>query len=171
MTNFDPFSHMKNFQNSIPDFEHPNFDHFNNIKEMMKQYRQVLNDDFWREMSNSQSNMVNQKKSLKHIPIEIWETEKIYHVLAFIPSIKNQKQVEITLTGDHVLVLSVKNPSRKNYTHGTLVYSELENQYMHRNIKLPLPVITDSYTMSYENGILKIILKKNTINLDDVFFE
>jgi HSP20 family molecular chaperone IbpA len=171
MTNFDPYSHFKNIQNSIPDFEHPNFDHFNNIKEMMKQYKQVLNDDFWKEMSNPHSNMAKQKKGLKHIPIEIWETDKIYQVLAFIPGIKNQKQVEINFTGDNVLVLSVKKPSRNSYTYGTLVYSELENQNMHRNIKLPIPVITDSYTMSYENGILKVILKKNTINLDDVFFE
>lgn len=171
MTNFDPYSHFKNAQNSIPNFEHPNFDHFNHIKEMMKQYKQVLNDDFWKEMSNPHFNMTNQKNSLKHIPIEVWETDKVYQLLAFIPGIKNQKQVGIKFIGDNVLVLNVKKPLRNSYTYGTLVYSELENPNMQRNIKLPISVITDSYTMSYENGILKLILKKNTIDLDDVFFE
>jgi HSP20 family protein len=91
-------------------------------------------------------------------PVDIWET-KDNLVLAFeIPGMR-EKDLSVTMTGDH---LTVKGERRFDRDVKEESYHRLERVYgrFERTIQLPLEVQADKIRAAYRDGVLEVTLPK-----------
>jgi HSP20 family molecular chaperone IbpA len=158
--NDHPFSH---YQGHYPK------DYLKQIKGMMNQYNQYMDDDFWQTINRLQSISKLKEQSMNHIPIEIWETDELYHLLAYLPGLKKKEDIRLLFEDNETLFLRAKIPSLQPAAKSTKLHSEFPDQLLKRKVSFPESVSTKSYSISYNEGIVSVTLKKEQENLDIPF--
>ena len=92
--------------------------------------------------------------------IEVHETEQAYAVSAELPGI-DPKDVQLDLR-DNTLTLRGEKRSERKEEDGGRRYSERSFGRFERTIPLAADVDADHIEASFENGVLKVTLPKNT---------
>lgn len=152
----NPFDFFNNNQ-SFPFKMHPQFspEYLQDIRQMVKQYQAMFNEDFWKNISN-----LNQNGEIQRLPIEIWENDDFIFLMVIAPGLNDLDETDVYFQSDQLLTLFIKSHTVKPETATVLLKSELPKGNYEREIYLPKPVKTMDYSVSQENGILTYIFKK-----------
>jgi HSP20 family molecular chaperone IbpA len=165
----DPFTPYNNNHPFFHQQGHYPKDYLKQIKGMMDQYNQYMNDDFWQTINSLQSISKSKEERMNHIAIEIWETDELYHLLAYLPGLKKKEDLRLFFEDSETLFIRAKVPSLQPTGRSTKIHSEFPNQVLKRKVSFPESVSTKSYSISYNEGIVSITLKKKQENLDIPF--
>lgn len=122
--------------------------HLQEIKNMMKEYRTVIDEEFWGGV-----NGLRKQKPIG-LPVELWESKKHVYLLILAPGLKSIKQAKIEFKSSKLLEFKVESHSIKPEKDLLLVYSELPVDKYEREIQLSSPIIIGKYSSSFENGII-----------------
>jgi HSP20 family molecular chaperone IbpA len=125
------------------------------VKQMVKEYQSVLNDEFWDGLKG-----INSKKKVTILPIEIWEDETNIYLFVVAPGLDSLKNAKIEFEAKNLLRLKVKGHSLKPTSgHAKFSFSEMPVNEYERDIDLPVKVDAD-YSASYEEGVLSYTFQK-----------
>jgi HSP20 family molecular chaperone IbpA len=148
----------------------PNFN-FGQLNTMMDRLNMFLNNDLMRQMYNMQANTPNfsntqhanpeQKvQQNRNVPIQIWENNQQIYVLASLPGLKNSEDVKVTFLDDKRIRLRAKANTNRPERNSRMVQSEFPKSVIERDIELPQPVSTTSYSANYQDGLYTLTLHK-----------
>ncbi|MBB6454012.1 HSP20 family molecular chaperone IbpA [Salirhabdus euzebyi] len=151
--------------NAIPETQF-NPEHIHDLKQMIKQYHSVLNDDFWGDIHGLRT---SKRKGIEIIPIEIWEDEENLYLIIVAPGLQNKSHAKIYFHNDQALTLKIKTHSLKPVQSTQLITSDLPQNYYEREIFLKKSVLTSSYSSSYEKGVLTYTFNKVNDELEIPF--
>jgi HSP20 family molecular chaperone IbpA len=152
-----PFSHGDPFQQNNHQFPK---DYFKQIKGMMSDFQHTFDQEFWRNIQGLHSTTHKKRTQLNFIPIEVWETEEEYYILANTPGIKKEQNILLEFESNQSLTIKIKVPLFRPSYGSKKLHSEFSSTPIERKIDLPQPVSIKSYTLSCKDGICYIILKK-----------
>ncbi|MBM7603017.1 HSP20 family molecular chaperone IbpA [Metabacillus crassostreae] len=160
------FFHKKNgfpFQDALSQ-PHVNPESLQGIKDMVKQYQTILNDDFWGEVNGLRK---HKTKNEPVLPIEIWENDENIYLLVVSPGLPDLQHAQIFFENDYECKLKIKTNSLMPKNDVTLLSTELPQQFYEREISIGKAVDTSDYSSSYEDGLLtyKFQKAKNTIDI------
>lgn len=130
-------------------------EYFQNIRQMVKHYQSILNEDFWKNVST-----MGQHQDRTNLPIEIWENDDFIFLTVITPGLKNLDRVEERFLNDQLITLKLYLPAVKPDSANVLIKSELPKGEYERDIFLPKAVETMDYSVSLESGILTYVFKK-----------
>jgi HSP20 family molecular chaperone IbpA len=164
----DPFTPINNHPFSHHQEHYPK-DYLKQIKGMMDKYNQYMDGHFWQTINNLQSVSKLKEESMNHIPIEIWETDEQYYLLAYLPGLKKKEDIRLLFEDNETLLLRAKISSLQPAVRSTKLHSEFPNQVLKRKVTFPESVSTKSYSISYNEGIVSVTLQKKEENLDIPF--
>jgi HSP20 family molecular chaperone IbpA len=151
----DPFS-------SFPMDSHFTQQYLTDMKGMMKQLNQSLNEGFWENLRNitapaAHLNSTNQPP----FPIEIWETDDQYYLLAGIPGLKSVRDIRVSFIDSKTVLIRAKPPMLVPAQHAVNLHSDFQKTApFERKINLPGPVRKKSYTSSYNQGVFTMQFSK-----------
>jgi HSP20 family molecular chaperone IbpA len=157
-------------------------DQFQHLNAMMQRLNGFLNNDLLRHMYNLNNpnpapqpppNAAHMSQQIRRgtIPVQLWETDKQIYLIASLPGIKNSQDIKVTLKDELTVKIRAKMPSFQPEQSSRIIESEFPKSNMEREIKLPSPVSTKSYSSQYEDGVLTLILTKLDDELDIAIFE
>lgn len=121
---------------------------FREMAEMQNAMNRLF-DDTWRTMWPS-------VESSFSLPIDVFESDQSYTVIANIPGVK-QENIHITLN-QNVLTLGVDVPQFTPQEGQRFLLNERVHGKFTRNVTLPRPVNADQVEAFYENGVLTLTL-------------
>ncbi|MBM7663475.1 HSP20 family molecular chaperone IbpA [Bacillus mesophilus] len=145
------FKGKEGFPFSAMSKSHFNPEELYEIKNMVKQYHSILNEDFWADIHGVKA---KKKKRDPIIPIEIWENDKYVYLSIIYPGLPDIKYARIHFQNDQIVKVKIKNHSLKPEGAVTLLSSDLPQNTYEREIFLGKSVITSDYSSSYEDGVL-----------------
>ncbi|TXC85982.1 hypothetical protein FS935_18175 [Metabacillus litoralis] len=143
---------------------HVNPESLQGIKNMVKQYQTILNDDFWGEINGLRKHKIKKEPVL---PIELWENVEHIYLLIVCPGLPDLQHAHILFQNDQECTLKIKTNSLMPANDVALLSTELPQQYVEREISIGKSVNTSDYSSSYEDGLLtyKFQKAKNTIDI------
>ncbi|MFZ3579866.1 Hsp20/alpha crystallin family protein [Virgibacillus sp. DJP39] len=133
-------------------------DYLEQVKDAMEQYNSVFNQEFWNNINGIGANKRHNKR--QHFPIEIWESDKELFVLAYIPGIKETRQVKAAFLSEEKMKIKAKLESEQPLTAIRKLDTELSKVLVERDIILPYPVKSDNYTVHVDQGVTTLIFEK-----------
>ena len=95
---------------------------------------------------------------LRHVPIEVIETETQLRVRAEVPGFKAE-EIKVSVEPNQ-LIISGECVAKVEETAGANVYSERRSNRFCRTIELPADVVPGSANASLNNGVLELTLVK-----------
>lgn len=105
-----------------------------------------------------------EREILRFVPMEITESNGTVKVKAHIPEFKPE-EVEISVKDD-VLMISGNAEERKEKKDENVVYSDFKSNRFFRQMKLPMPVLTEKATAELKDGLLNISLPKAEVSTE-----
>ena len=91
------------------------------------------------------------------VPIDVFETEKGYHVRALLPGIKPE-DIELTVQQNTLSMKGVFHPWVNEGQQKTWLMQEIGSGTFERTLTFPKPIDTEKLETSYENGVLSILI-------------
>lgn len=154
---FDFFRQQHRPSGDFGDFFQNQFtpEHLHHIKQMMKQYHSLLNEDFWKNIYG-----LSKQHTLQVLPIEIWESKESLFLSIIVPGLANMNEATLDFHSEQEVTITVKANSIKPVNAEQLLKSELPQQTYQREILLPKRVDPFDYTSSYERGVITYVLIK-----------
>lgn len=155
----DPFKGKNPFENMGNMNQNPfSSDYLDQVKEMMDQYNSVLNEDFWTNM-NGMGNPKKRKK-MSGFPVEMWESDDQLFVLAYIPGVRETRQVKTSFISEKKINIKSKLLSEQPPTAKRQLATEMSDSFTERDVILPYEVESDNYSINVEKGITTLIFSK-----------
>lgn len=130
-------------------------EHLHHIKQMVKQYNSLLNEDFWQNIYG-----LSKQHTLQVLPIEIWESNDSLFLSIVAPGLSDMNEAALEFHSDQEVTLTVKANSLKPVNADQLLKSELPQQTYKREIFLPKRVDPFDYSSSYERGVITYVFIK-----------
>ncbi|QDP39773.1 hypothetical protein [Radiobacillus deserti] len=156
----DPFNFQKMFRNMQPTHTFSP-DYLKDIKWMVDQYKQVLDDDFW----NSIHGMGRQKKQVYNsIPLETWENDTYLFLSAFVPGLVDVNHVKLSFLSDKRVLIKAKPNRPQPATSTKMIESDFHDGILEREMDFPYPVHKDNYHVTVDNSIATFIFRKREAN-------
>src|SRR5699024_11985365 len=112
---FDFFRQQHRPSGDFADFFQNQFtpEHLHHIKQMVKQYHSLLNEDFWKNIYG-----LSKQHTLQMLHIEIWESKNSLFLSIIFSGLANMNEATLDFHSEQVVTITVKENSIK------LVYSE-----------------------------------------------
>lgn len=159
----------------------PNFN-MGQLNTMMERLGNFLNNDLMRNMQNLQAHAPNftntrpaqtsnQTRQSNSIPIQLWENDQQIYVLASLPGLKNSDDVKITFLDEKRIRIRAKSPVYRPEKNSKMVQSEFPKATIEREVELPQPVSTKSYSSTFKDGLYSLTLQKQADDFDISIFE
>src|SRR5699024_7458141 len=124
-------------------------EHLHHIKQMVKQYHSLLNEDFWKNIYG-----LSKQHTLQMLPIEIWESKDSLFLSIIVPGLVNMNEPTFVLHIEHEVTITLKPNTIKPKNTEKLYKSKLTQQTYQREVLLPKRVNLFHYTSSYERGVI-----------------
>lgn len=118
-------------------------------KDFYAQASEVLGDDFWQE--------IGELLPSSGPRIDIYYTQQTVFVLAELPGLQRTDEVKVRLKG-RTLELEGEIPCPYPVTSNRIALSERFFGTFHRLLPLPKPVLPESITARYADGLLTVTL-------------
>ncbi|WP_186576654.1 Hsp20/alpha crystallin family protein [Aquibacillus kalidii] len=156
--NNDPFSFMNQMNNGqfSPQY-------LDNIREMVKNFNSVLNEDFWKDIQGFTGSGNNQRRNPRQrelVPCEIWENEENYYISILIPGLTTASNAYLHFYNDQKLMIKAQASPIQPTGAKSLIATDFPHQTVEKEIDLPGPIRIEQYTKSFEHNILHIVLEK-----------
>ncbi|MER7467302.1 Hsp20/alpha crystallin family protein [Streptomyces sp. NPDC097981] len=91
------------------------------------------------------------------IPIEVTSSAGTYTLRAEMPGLDPEKDIEITVDGDTLMVSAEHTESKEDKDHSEFRYGSFR-----RSVRLPGQIPTDGVEAAYEDGILTVRVPMET---------
>lgn len=101
-----------------------------------------------------------------HVKVDLKDNEKEFVLSAEVPGV-DQKDIEITITPDYLMIKGEKKEEKEENEKG---YYRSERSYgcFQRVLPLPCKVEKDHVTATFKNGILKVVMPKCMESMKEV---
>ncbi|RSK27534.1 hypothetical protein EJF36_11960 [Bacillus sp. HMF5848] len=169
MNPMDFFNQKNGFPFNMMPQQQFNPEQLHSIKQMVKQYNTIINDEFWGDVHGLAA--AKNTRETPNVPIEIWENDKYLFVTVIIPNLTDLKHVKIFFKNNQRFTLKIKMPSYKPEGAVTLLASNCPQRVFEKEVSLKKPVNTSDYSYSYEGGILLYTFQKAANETLDIPFD
>lgn len=92
------------------------------------------------------------------LALDVFETEDAFEIAVPVPGVKPE-EIEISVTGD-TLTIKGETKAEERTEKGNLIRQEIRYGSFQRSIALPLEVHAEKAEATFENGVLKLKLRK-----------
>ncbi|MDE3010919.1 MAG: Hsp20/alpha crystallin family protein [Pseudomonadota bacterium] len=96
-----------------------------------------------------------------HIPVNVTEDEKAYTVRAEMPGFRKE-DIRVEVVGDQLALSAERQKTEERREGENVVINECYYGRQYRSLKLPMPVDATGVKASYADGVLQLVLPKQT---------
>ena len=127
----------------------------NNVCEFVQPVVHQLNPNI--NITNSEEDYVN-----KYIQLERNDTDTLIMLLGYLPGVKKES-LNISLNNTTLSISGKTNFNQTSSENTSQDWSYVKNRRYYRTYNVPTNTISEDITVSYNDGVLKLVIKKHRL--------